>query len=141
MSFNKEFLKELREKRTNYKDMIDFCCDSLVLNNYIIPELAKKDIYFDNYCGSECYYLDKDGNEITREQAEEMDFDEYDEMYFDYYQYFIINSHDAERLSEYTNEVVFYNDNLDLYLLAVSHYGTSWDYVPSNWKNINEIED
>ena len=141
MSYKKEFLKELREERTNYKDMIDFCCDSLILNNDIISELAQQDYYFDLYCGSESYFVDNNGDEITQEQAEEMNFDEYEEIYFDFYQYFIISSQDAERIAEYTNETVYYNDKLDLYLLAVSHYGTSWSCVPSNWKELDEVED
>lgn len=40
-NINNEFLKELKEERTTYKDMIDFCCDSLILNNDIIGELSK----------------------------------------------------------------------------------------------------
>lgn len=141
MGFNKEFLKELREKRTTYKDMIDFCCDSLIMNNYIIQELAKKEIYFDNYCGSECYYLDNNGNEITSKQAEEMNFDEYCEEYYDIYQYFIIDGQAADRLAEYTNEIVFYNSDLDMYILAVTHFGSSWTIVPSNWKELDEVEE
>ena len=139
MSYKKEFLKELREDRTNYKDMIDFCCDSLIMNNYIIQELAKNEIYFDNYCGSECYYIDNNGNEITSKQAEKMDFDEYSEEYYDIFQYFIIDGQAADRLAEYTNEIVLYNSDLDMYILAVTHWGTSWDYVPANWKELDEV--
>jgi hypothetical protein len=87
MNLKKEILKELRENRKTYKEMIDFCCDNLIMNNYIILELAKKEIYFDNYCGSECYYIDNNGNEITSKQAEKMSFDEYYEEYCEIYQY------------------------------------------------------
>ena len=52
-NYRKELLKEFKEKRPTYRDMIDFCCDSCVLNNYIVPELSKKDIFFDVYTGSE----------------------------------------------------------------------------------------
>ena len=134
----KEFFKELKEKRKSYKDMIDFCCDSLIMNNCIINELSKNNIYFDNYCGSECYYIDNNGNEITSKQAEEMELDEYCEEYAEIYQYFIISEQDAERLKEYTNEIVYYNEDFGLYLLGVTHLGTSWDYVPSNWKSLDE---
>lgn len=112
--FRTEFLKELKENRKNYKEMIDFCCDSLILNNDIMQELQKKDIYFDLYCGS-------DYNEES---------DEYEEIY----QYYIINEQDAERLAEYTNEIVFYNEKLDLYILGVTHFGTAWEGVEANWK-------
>ena len=109
-----EFLKELKEKRKTYAEMIDFCCDNLILNNYIIEELSKKGYFFDFYCGT--------------------DYDEKNDIYFDIYQYFIISERDAERLSEYTNEIVFYNEELDLYILGVTHCGTAWAGVSANWK-------
>lgn len=43
-------------------------------------------------------------------------------------QYFIVSSQGAEILEE-INEIVFYNDTLDLYVWGVTHWGTSWDYV------------
>lgn len=30
------------------------------------------------------------------------------------------------------NEIVYYNEKLDMYLWGVTHYGTSWDYVLTN---------
>jgi hypothetical protein len=138
MSFNKEFLKRLRNERKSYKDMIEFCCDNLIMNNYIIEELAKKDIFFETYSGEQCYYIDKDGNDLTRQQAEEMDFNDYEECYVDIYQYFIIDGQAADRLAEYTNEIVLYNEDLDMYLLCVSHYGSSWSDVSANWKELDE---
>lgn len=112
---DKEFLEQLKKERTTYKEMIDFCCDSLILNNYIMQELQKKDIYFDLYCGN--------------------DYNEDEDSYEEIYQYFIISESDAERLSEYTNEIVFYNEDLNIYILGVTHCGTAWDYVPANWKD------
>ena len=143
MSFRKEFLKELREKRTSYKDMIDFCCDSLILNNDIISELSKNGYYFDIFCGSDREFLNANGDYISEKKycKLEEEGEEVEEVYTDFYQDYIISHRDAERLAEFTNETVFYNDDLNLYLLAVSHYGTSWDYVPSNWKEVEEVGD
>lgn len=44
------------------------------------------------------------------------------------FQYYIVSDNGAEILKE-CNEIVFYNDALDMYLWGVTHYGTSWDYV------------
>ena len=44
---SKKVLERLKETRTTYKEMIDFCCDNLVMNNYIIRELSAKGFYFD----------------------------------------------------------------------------------------------
>ena len=54
-----------------------------------------------------------------------------DEQYPEVYQWFIIDSNGA-RICEEANEIVYYNETLDLYLWGVTHYGTAWDYVLTN---------
>ena len=130
---NKEFLKQLKKERATYKEMVEFCCDSMVLNNYIIQELSKKDYYFELFCGNEREFYNEHGEEISEEEYYNNE-EQGEEIYKDIYQYFIINYQDAERLAEYTDEIVFYNEDLDLYLLGVTHWGTSWAGVPANWK-------
>lgn len=44
------------------------------------------------------------------------------------YQWFIIDKNGADICQE-ANEIVYYNETLDLYLWGVTHWGTSWDYV------------
>ena len=67
------------------------------------------------------------------------DYEEESEEYFDVFQYFIIGQQDAERLEEYTNELVYYCEELDIYLLGVCHFGTPWNGVSANWKdNVEE---
>ena len=44
------------------------------------------------------------------------------------YQYYIVSSRGAEILEE-INEIVFYNEELGMYVWGVTHFGTSWDYV------------
>ncbi len=44
------------------------------------------------------------------------------------YQYYIVSDNGAEILKE-INEIVFYNEELDMYVWGVTHFGTSWDYV------------
>lgn len=44
------------------------------------------------------------------------------------FQYFIV-SDNALTLLEEANEIVYYNDSLDMYVWGVTHWGTSWDYV------------
>lgn len=117
---SKEVLERLKETRKDYKAMIDFCCDGLILNNDIMPALISSGFEFDIYCGT--------------------DYDEESECYLDIFQYFIINDSDAERLSEYTNELVYYCEPLDLYILGVTHFGTPWNGVSANWKDDSDNE-
>lgn len=61
------------------------------------------------------------------------ELDEYDE-YYDIYQYYIVTDSGARFLEEYTDEIVYYNEQLDMYILAITHFGTSWDYVLTDIK-------
>ena len=50
------------------------------------------------------------------------------------FQYFIISDNGAEILKNWTNEIVFYNEELDMHVWGVTHCGTSWDYVLTDIK-------
>lgn len=50
------------------------------------------------------------------------------------FQYFIITDEGADILKAYTNEIVYYNSDLDIYVWGVTHFGTSWDYVNTSIK-------
>lgn len=43
--------------------------------------------------------------------------------------YCIIDKKGAEILSEYTDEIVYYNQKLNVYIWGITCYGTEWDYV------------
>lgn len=62
------------------------------------------------------------------------DYDEETEDYEEIFQYYIISDNGAGILKEYTNEIVYYNNDLDMYVWGVTHYGTSWDYVLTDIK-------
>lgn len=80
--------------------------------------------------------LDNDNDEHTEEieeiqdkineLEEEADMDEI-------FQYYIVDDNGARILKE-INEIVFYNEELDMYVWGVTHYGTSWDYVLTDIK-------
>lgn len=64
--------------------------------------------------------------------------DEEEIEYFDIYQDFIITEYGSEFLDKHTNEIVYYNEELDIYVWAVTHVGTSWDYVLTDIKLVEE---
>lgn len=47
---------------------------------------------------------------------------------------FLISEDGYEFLSEHTDELVFYNPKLDLYIWATDHSGTKWSHVLTNTK-------
>lgn len=68
--------------------------------------------------------------ETNYEGWELVNGDDYQEdEYVEVYQYYIISEYGYEFLSRYTDELVYYNSTLDVYLWGVTHFGTSWDYV------------
>lgn len=54
--------------------------------------------------------------------------------YVDIYQYYIITHSGAQFLKEFTDEIVYYHEGLDMYLWGITHFGTSWDYVLTDIK-------
>ena len=74
-------------------------------------------------------------NEMDKRVGEELDlesgtdYDEENDYYYDIYQWYIIDDQTARMLSDHTDEIIYYDRDLDIYVLGVTHCGTSWDYV------------
>lgn len=56
------------------------------------------------------------------------DYDEKNDEFIEIYQYYIVSDRGADILTEF-NEIVYYNESLDMYVWGITHFGTSWDYV------------
>ena len=54
--------------------------------------------------------------------------------YVDIYQYYIVSDGGARILIDETDEIVYYHEELDMYLWGIAHFGTSWDYVLTDIK-------
>ena len=74
--------------------------------------------------------LENEINEIN-EKIEELESEQDDDI--EVFQWFIVDDWGA-RLLQDIDEIVYYNETLDMYLWGVTHYGTSWDYVLTNIK-------
>lgn len=60
--------------------------------------------------------------------------DEEIEGYYDVYQEYIISKSGYKFLAKYTDEIVYYNNKLDVYLWGITHFGTAWSHVLTNIK-------
>lgn len=71
-------------------------------------------------------------NEINKinEQIEEFERGQDDQEVF---QWYIVDDLGARLLKD-INQIVYYNETLDMYLWGVTHYGTSWDCVLTDIK-------
>lgn len=45
------------------------------------------------------------------------------------FQYYIVSDQGAKMIKQYTDDPLFYNESLDMYVWGITHYGTSWKYV------------
>lgn len=89
-------------------------------------------------------------NEIARVRYDNMevvagsDYDEETEEYKEIYQYFIVDGHFNEDLLQEVGDelgVVYYDNELDIYILGVDHYGTGWDYVMTDIEPTENIDE
>lgn len=103
---------ELENKTLSYKNLF-YNDDALILCNNIIDDWE---------------FLELQNN-----------FDDIDD--FEIYQYYIISDDLANRLIKYTNEIVYYHNRLDIYILGVCHYGTSWSYILTDFELVKVDDD
>ena len=61
-------------------------------------------------------------------------YKEDEDGYCKVYQYYIITDFGASFLQKYTDDIVYYHEELDMYVWGITHWGTSWDYVLTNIK-------
>ena len=100
--------------------------DDLILNNTL---MTLEDFYWELVAGEDQYAVDEDGNEC------DPDSDEcYGVYIYDVYQTYIISERGYDFLRRHTDEIVYYCEELDIYLWGITHFGTSWDYVLTNIK-------
>ena len=69
--------------------------------------------------------LENEINEIN-DQIEELEREQNDDT--EVFQWYIVDDWEARLLQE-IDQIVYYNETLNMYLWGVTHYGTSWDYI------------
>lgn len=98
-------------------------------NSDEIEELGEKlDELVEQNEDSPSQILENEIHEIE-EEIEVLEDEEYEEP--EVFQYFIVDRLGAQMLED-INEVVYFNEELDMYVWGVCHYGTGLDYVLTN---------
>lgn len=86
------------------------------------------------------FYSSVNGEYMEPELVNGTDYNEEEDYNYDIYQYYIIDNTGYRILTELTNEIVYYIEELDLAIWGVTHFGTGWSHVLTDIK-INENED
>lgn len=122
----KKELNSYKDVKT-YADFVEFYGIKAILNNSIIEKFPYE---YQVINGELETYYNNEGDEITLEEYEELEYPEYDPEPVEIYQYYIVSESDANLIADYTDDIVFYIPEINVYLWAITHYGTAWDYVP-----------
>lgn len=124
--------KEIREReekagRITYQTLAELVGDMILCNNMADRYAEQLELI----SGDDENYYTIDWEEISREEYEQLEEEgkEVNSEPKEIYQYFIITDLGANFLQSYTNEIVFYDNELDIYVWGITHCGTSWDYV------------
>lgn len=102
----------------------------IIDNTDEIEELEeKRDELEEQNESSPSQIIENEINEIN-DKIEDLEREQDDQ---EVYQWFIVDDWGGRLLTK-INEIVYYNEKLDMYLWGVTHYGTSWDYVLTSIK-------
>lgn len=97
---------------------------------YDISEMIDADESFED---SEEHLAMVSKMEELQEKVDELEEEQENSLDEECFQYYIVSDNGAEILKE-CNEIVYYNEELDMYVWGVTHWGTSWDYVLTDIK-------
>lgn len=139
--------EEKRTGKASYRTIVDRFFDSMLLCNNILE--VDPELLYNIEMGDVRYYVDNEGNYRTREEYENDTTGNIYEEYEDIYQYFLtdINYYGVEYLKELAEDnednsiILAYSEKLELYVLLVTHFGTSWDYIPTNIELTEEYKE
>ena len=115
---NTDEIEELEEKRDELEEIQED------LENLLEDDENNKNI------AAKLENIENEINEIN-DKIEDLEREQDDEP--EVFQWYIVDYLGARLLQE-INEIVYYNETLDMYLWGVTHYGTSWDYVLTSIK-------
>lgn len=103
----------------------------IIDNSEEIEELEEKRDYLEEENESNPSQIIENEIDEINDQIEELEREQDDEP--EAFQWYIVDDWGG-RLLQDINEIVYYNETLDMYLWGVTHWGTSWDYVLTNIK-------
>lgn len=119
---NSDRIEEIEDEMNEIQDQIDSAEDELEgLDDAVSEDCDRADALEETICDL------KDKMSELEDEKDELEDEQ--ERFPEVFQWYIISAYGAEILEDYTDELVWYNEELDMYVWGVTHWGTSWDYV------------
>lgn len=122
--------EEKRSGKISYSRLIKYLFSDMILCNNI----------------TKTFYNNINGEYIEPFTEIGTDYDEESEDYVDIYQYYIVDYYSScsyDFAKKYCNNeiIVYYIESLDLNILGVTHFGTGWDYVLTDFDYTTNYEE
>lgn len=109
---NTEEVEALKEEITDIENRLEFLTDEEIEEAQMLQEEI----------------------DSIQEQIEELDEEQGRSYNQEIFQYYIVSDQGAEMIKQYTEDPLFYNETLDMYVWGITHYGTAWGYVLTDVK-------
>lgn len=109
---NSEEVEALKEEITDIENRLEFLTDEEIEEAQMLQEEI----------------------DSIQEQIEELDEEQGRSYNQEIFQYYIVSDQGAEMIKQYTDDPLFYNETLDMYVWGITHYGTNWGYVLTDVK-------
>lgn len=109
---NSEEIDALKEEITDIENRLEFLTDEEIEEAQMLQEEI----------------------DSIQEQIEELKEEQEQSYNQDIFQYFIVSDQGAEMIKQYTEDPLFYNETLDMYVWGITHCGTAWSYVLTDVK-------
>ena len=109
---NTEEVEALKEEITDIENRLEFLTDEEIEETQMLQEEI----------------------DSIQEQIEELDEEQGRSYNQEIFQYYIVSDQGAEMIKQYTEDPLFYNETLDMYVWGNTHYGTAWGYVLTDVK-------
>lgn len=109
---NTEEVEALKEEITDIENRLEFLTDEEIEETQMLQEEI----------------------DSIQEQIEELDEEQGRSYNQEIFQYYIVSDQGAEMIKQYTEDPLFYNETLDMYVWGITHYGTAWGYVLTDVK-------
>lgn len=109
---NSEEVDALKEEITDIENRLEFLTDEEIEEAQMLQEEI----------------------DSIQEQIEELEEEQERSYNQEIFQYYIVSDQGAEMIKQYTEDPLFYNETLDMYVWGITHYGTAWSYVLTDVK-------
>ena len=131
---------EKQQGYASYRTIINYFAGDIVLCNNIVE--IDPTVYDNLLELEEEKYYNEEGEEITEEEYYEDENAYSEKEEHEIFQWYLCNltSYEEEQLQK-AGIILSYSEKLDLDVICVDHWGTSWDYVLTDVKLFDTYEE